>query len=233
MTSICIIPARGGSTRIKNKNTREFLGKPVLAYSIEAAEAAGIFDRITVNTEDDRIGGLVSQLGATFYKRPPELATDLVPMVDVILEQLETMQRKGLTYDAVCMVYACAPLITPKLLIDGYNRIELGYDVVFPIVEGPHIENTMFIRNQRLLNRFPEYENENSQLWTDAYYHAGMFFWARVDSLEGARSFNLPNRWGVIVPAHRAQDIDTPEDWALAEMKYKAAHSVSIGDGGA
>lgn len=222
MTAVCIIPARAGSVRIKGKNTREFLGKPVLQYSIEAARASGLFDRIFVNSEDDGIGSLAAKLGATFYRRPVGLASDLSTMAEVVCEQLESMRAKGGEWEAMCMLYACAPLVTPKMLIDGLGKLEAGYDVVFPIVPGPHVENSLFIKAGRLMNRYPEHEGENSQLWTDAYWSAGAFYWARTAALLESGSFDLGRRWGLVMHPAEMQDIDVPEDWTLAEAKYKA-----------
>lgn len=224
VTAICIIPARAGSRRIKDKNTRDFCGKPIIAYSIETAKASGLFDRVFVNTEDERIGGLAAKLGVTYYQRPPELASELTTMAEVVCEQLETCRSKGGDWEAVCMLYACAPLVTPTMLVDGARKLQQGYEVVFPIVPGPHVEASLFIRGGKLLNRFPEHEGENSQLWVDAYWSGGAFYWARIDTLLEARSFDLPRRWGLVIDPREAQDIDTPADWLLAEAKYRARH---------
>lgn len=221
MRSLAVIPARGGSRRIPYKNIRPFFDKPVIDYTIEAAKTTGLFERMIVSTDDNRIGGHVSKLGCIYYKRPAELALDHVPMVDVVIDVLRAEGSAGLQYDYVCMLYACSPFIKSESIVEGYKLLGKGFDVACPVFRGPHLERALLRRGDRMLSRFPEYDEERSNMWPDSYYHAGQFFWARRTTLLVHHTFMQENMAGVIIPEPEAVDIDEPEDWGLAEFKYQ------------
>lgn len=219
MRSICIIPAKAHSERIPNKNIRDFCGQPIIKYSIDVALASGLFQKVVVSTDSDKIGTLIAKYGAIYHKRPGGLAEASAPMVDVVLETLAHHSQDN--YDYVCMLYPCAPFVTVEQLVHGQDRLAMGYDLCFPIFRGPHVEQSMIIQNDKLIMRYPEHLNEPSQIWPESYLHAGMWFWAEIDSLCKRRSFVSDRMWGEILPWYLVQDIDTEEDWIMAEIKYK------------
>lgn len=223
--NLCVIPAKKISQRIIGKNTRSFLGKPIIQYSIEIAKASGLFERIVVSSDSDDIGGLATKFEAIYHKRPLELTLPNTPMADVVIDALAGQSLNG-EYENICMLYPCAPLVTVRQLVHGLDKLKDGYDLVFPIYHGPHPEQSMIIQNRRLMMRYPEYEGENSQIWIDTYFHAGMWFWAEVKSLEHRQSFVSEKMYGVILPEYEVQDIDTEEDWKMAEIKYRYIHNL-------
>ena len=113
MKTVAIITARGGSKRIPGKNIREFLGKPILAYSIEAALASGQFDEVMVSTDDRQIADIAAAYGAAvpFY-RSEKTSGDFATTTDVLLEVLEEYDRRGVHFEAACCIYPTAPFVT-------------------------------------------------------------------------------------------------------------------------
>lgn len=222
MKNICIIPARAGSRRIPNKNIKPFLGKPVICYSIQAAQDTGLFERVVVSTDSDEIGSLAAQAGAIYYKRKPELCWDSTPMVEVVLDVLESLCTSALEYEFVCMVYACAPLIRSERISEGFRIMREGYSSCFPVYRDKPIERTLLIRDGRVFSRFPEFDTKPSNDWPECYQHAGQFFWGRIPMLMIERCWMMANAAAILLSPREAQDIDELEDWEQAEMKYKA-----------
>lgn len=220
--NIAVIPARGGSKRIPGKNLRPFMGKPIIDYSIEVAHKSGLFDRVVVSTDDSRIGGHVSHRKCIYYKRSAELSQDSVSMVDVVIDVLRAQGAEGIQYDYVCMMYACAPFMRVETVVEGFKKLtQGGFDVVFPVFRGPAVERVLFPRGEKMVSRFPQYDEEPSNLWPASYFIAGQFFWARRTALIVNHTFMLDNRAGLVIPAAEAVDIDEPEDWETAELKYR------------
>jgi len=221
MKNICVIPARGGSRRIPNKNIRKFYGKPVILYSIEAAQNTGLFERIVVSTDSDEIGSIAAKAGAVYFKRKPELCWDTAPMVEVVLNVLESHGLAAIHYDFICMVYACSPLIRAETISEAFRKMRDGYSAAFPVYPDKPIERTLLIRDGRVFSRFPEYDFEPSNDWPECYQHAGQFFWAHVPALMIERTWMMHNAAPLVLKAEEAVDIDTLADWERAEKMYK------------
>ena len=227
--NLCVIPAKKHSQRLPGKNRRSFLGKPIIQYSIDTALNSGIFDRIVVSSDCDEIGTMVAKMGAIYHRRSPELAMPDTPMVDVVLDVIHGKWVITPPYsyhtktdpEFVCMIYPCAPFVTVEQLVHGLDKLKEGFDVVFPVYKGPHPEGSFLIRDNRLVGRYPEHEDENSCLWPDAYYSAGSWYWAAVKTLEETRSFTAGLLYGIEVPGEEVQDIDDEADWTRAEIKYR------------
>src|SRR5690554_3236810 len=130
--SVAVIPARGGSKRIPRKNIREFAGKPMIAWSIEAALASGCFDRVIVSTDDEEIANVAIEWGAEVpFRRPAELSDDYTGTIPVIAHSISWMHEQGDNPGAVCCLYATAPFVQPQDLKDGYNALKNGQDIDF------------------------------------------------------------------------------------------------------
>jgi len=216
MASIAIIPARSGSKRIPDKNIREFCGQPIIKYSIDAARESGLFDRVIVSTDSDRIGAKVAGMGATYYKR--KHAEDEQPMKEAVAEVL--FDSRGL-YSHACVLYACAPFITAARLREGYDKLlEGGYHAVFPVWRGPDIERSLFMQDGRIRSRFPEHDQENNPGWPAAYYHCGAWFWLSVPLFLINETLVPDRSWGVVLDESECQEIDTEADWRAAEAKF-------------
>ena len=221
MPNICIIPARGGSRRIPDKNIREFCGRPIIHYSIEAAKQSGFFQRIIVSSDSEKIGAVAARAGGVFLKRRATLAGDDVPMAAVVIDVLNYYLAKGEPYEKVCMVYATAPFLTVPMIAEGYQKMA-GVDVSFAVFkESARAERQMVMLEGQLISRHPEFDNVNSNYWPETYQHAGLFFWADTAKLCEYRTLMLPRKAGVIVPSWACQDFDEPEDWEAAEIKYR------------
>lgn len=226
MKPLAIIPARGGSKRIPRKNIRPFAGKPLLAYSVEAAQASGCFSRVIVSTEDDEIAEVARRLGAEVpFMRSPQTADDHATLADVLVEVIHALEAANeVVPEVLCCLMATAPFITPQRLQEGHQLIEhTGADSVVPLVPfGFPIFRAVQVAEEGRFSMFwPEHYNTRSQDLPQAWHDAGQFYWSRVGILKASR--RLYNEHSVALPLKpwEAQDIDTEEDWRLAELKYQ------------
>lgn len=222
---IAIIPARGGSKRIPRKNIKEFCGKPMIAYSIEAALESGLFERVIVSTDDVEIASVAIEYGAEApFVRPENLSNDHCGTVPVIKHAIEWMISQGERPDAVCCIYATAPFVNKDDLISGSEQLyATGCDYAFSATSFPYpIQRALSIDRDMRVSMFnPELFNARSQELREAWHDAGQFYWGSCDAwLNEKPVFNSDAR-AVLLPRHRVQDIDTMEDWTLAEWSYK------------
>jgi pseudaminic acid cytidylyltransferase len=224
--NIAIIPARGGSKRIPGKNIKNFFGKPVIAHSIQAALASGVFDRVVVSTDSDEIASVAQEYGAEVpFLRPESLSNDYAATAPVIVHAMEWLLSQGIDFKYACCLYAAAPFVQSQFLMQGLDIMGLHncascYSVAsfpFPIMRG------LKINSAECLEMFwPEYEMVRSQELPEAYHDAGQFYWVeREKFMLEPRLYAIDSR-PVVIPRHFVQDIDTPEDWLRAEYMYKA-----------
>lgn len=221
--NIAIIPARGGSKRIPRKNIKDFFGKPVIAYSIEAAIDACCFDRIIVSTDDEEVADIAKNFGAEVpFIRPCDISDDYASTLDVISHAITELKLPDNTN--VCCIYATAPLISSEKLKEGlaiFSASKLDY--VFSATEFSYpIQRAFKLSNNSNVEMFqPEHFNSRSQDLEKAYHDAGQFYWGSSSAFLLKTSIFSSNSKPVILPTTQVQDIDTPEDWRLAEMLFK------------
>lgn len=224
MSVIAVIPARSGSKRIPHKNIKTFCGKPMMAYSIEAAKNAGIFDRIIVSTDSEKIASTAKELGAEIpFMRPRELADDQTGTDAVILHALKRLMEDAEKIDYICCIYATAPFVKAEYIIKGYNILrDNNATSCFSVTTYPFpIFRSLKINSQNRLEMFwPEYRETRSQDLPEAYHDAGQFYWANVKNYLKEKQFYSKDAVPVILPRYLVQDIDTPEDWETAEKMY-------------
>lgn len=224
--NVAIIPARGGSKRIPRKNIRMFCGKPMIAWSIEAALAAGCFDRVVVSTDDEEIADVAANAGADVpFLRPAALSDDYTGTVPVIRHAIEYLESQGQEVTLACCIYATAPFVQPDDLRAGLEKMqEPGVRYAFSVTSFPFpIQRAIRIQGSGAVEMFyPEHLNTRSQDLEEAFHDAGQFYWGCASSWrEGKPIFAIHSR-PVILPRHRVQDVDTLEDWERAEWLFKA-----------
>lgn len=221
---LAIIIARGGSKRIPRKNIRDFLGKPIIAYSIAAALNAECFNEVMVSTDDPEIAGIATKFGAKVpFFRSTATSDDFATTADVLAEVLMEYRNRGRDFDHACCLYPTAPFITSEKLRHGYRLLqETGADSVLPVVRFSYpIQRGLQIEDDRLSMFSPEYMNYRSQDLSPAYHDSGQFYFFRVESfLQNQRLFT-GNTVPMVIPETEVQDIDTEDDWQIAEMKYR------------
>ncbi|MDZ4796388.1 MAG: pseudaminic acid cytidylyltransferase [Bacteroidota bacterium] len=226
MRSIAIIPARGGSKRIPRKNIKEFLGKPIIAYSIEAALNSGLFDEVMVSTDDEEIALLSQQLGAQVpFLRSAENANDFATTVDVLIEVIGHYENAGKKYEYGCCLYPTVPFITSKLLEKAKKQIvKNGYDCVFPILPFTYpIQRALKLGSDGRIELFqPEFLTKRSQDLTPAFHDSGQFYWFSIPAVLEHKTLWTKNTGALTISEMDAHDIDNLEDWKIAEFKYKA-----------
>ena len=224
MKTVAIITARGGSKRIPGKNIREFLGKPILAYSIEAALASGQFDEVMVSTDDRQIADIAAAYGAAvpFY-RSEKTSGDFATTTDVLLEVLEEYDRRGVHFEAACCIYPTAPFVTGDKLEEAMHRLTCSdADTAIPVVGFSYPPQRALVeRGGRLIFNQPEYINSRSQDLETLYHDAGQFYAFKTDSLRVNGSIMRGNILPLVVSELEVQDIDNETDWKIAEMKYR------------
>ena len=224
MSKLAIIPARGGSKRIPGKNIRDFLGKPVIAYSINAAIRSNLFDEIMVSTDDDEIASISLKYGAKIpFMRSLKNSDDFATTMDVILEVTsEYRNRKNISFDSVCCIYPAAPLIRFNRLQEGFRLLsDNKYFCVHPVCpfSYPIWRGLEITEEGKTVMVWPEYSRSRSQDLKKVYYDAGQWYWYRTDKL--LNSEFVKNVYTIILNEYEVQDIDNLMDWKLAEMKYK------------
>jgi pseudaminic acid cytidylyltransferase len=223
MTNLAIIPARGGSKRIPRKNIKDFLGKPIIAYSIEAALTSGLFDEVMVSTDDEEIAEVARKYGAKVpFLRSKANADDFSTTIDVLKEvELTYKQKINKTFDFICCIYPTAPLISSKQLNQGFELIKKEkVEVVFPIVLFSYpIWRGVEIIEGKTQMVWPEYINSRSQDLKKVYHDAGQWYWYNPTKIR--QTLFTENTSSIILNEQEVQDIDTLIDWNLAEMKYK------------
>ena len=230
MKSIAIIPARGGSKRIPRKNIKSFCGKPIIAYSIEAALESNIFDEVMVSTDDKEIAEIASSYGAKVpFFRSPEMSSDTAMTVPVLLEVLGEYKKCGKEYDLVCCIYPTAPFINSARLCESMNKLEeCKADSVLPVVKYSYPpQRALIIRENKLKMVYPENYNVRSQDLEPIYHDAGQFYFLKIETLKNEQTLYCGYSIPIILPEVEVQDIDNEEDWNIAEMKYQILNKAS------
>lgn len=225
MNCLCVIPARGGSKRITDKNIRYFLGKPIIGYSIKAARETGLFESVVVSTDSEKIAAIAKGLGAQVpFLRPGDLADDMTGTDDVVRHCLKWFAENGNEPSYVCCLYATAPLVQPKAIKKGLQLLlESGAPSSFSVARFPYpIFRALKITQNGSLEMFwPEHRLDRSQDLPEAFHDAGQFYWADVAKIDDEPLFMRQGALPVELSGCMVQDIDTEEDWVLAEIKSK------------
>lgn len=225
MKRLAIIPARSGSKRLPGKNIRNFAGKPMLAWSVEAALASGLFDTVMVSTDSEEIAAIARAAGATVpFLRSPETSDDHAILMDVMAEVVACYEAQGEVYDRICCILATAPLLQSDSLISAYDLMEReGFDTVFPVVAFDYPIQRALRRDPegRTAMIQPEHYASRSQDLEPAYHDAALFFWMRREVCLAKQPVFAGKAGSFVIDAMQAQDIDTPVDWRLAELKMQ------------
>lgn len=228
MSKLCIIPARSGSKRILKKNIKPFLGKPIIAYAIEAALVSNLFDEVMVSTDDLDIAKIAKKYGATVpFLRSEKNANDYATTIDVIDEVITWYENNGKIFKTTCCLYATAPFVTDKTITSAYKiLINNQFDTVFPVMNFSFpIQRALKIDSNNKMKLFqPKHLNSRSQDLEKAYHDAGQFYWFYTDKIILNKKLWTDNTGVIVIKESEGQDIDTIEDWKLAEIKYKLLH---------
>lgn len=224
MKKVAIITARGGSKRIPRKNIKEFCGKPILAYSIQAALESGVFDTVMVSTDDEEIAEIAKKYGAEvpFY-RSEKTANDYATTADVILEVIEEYEKLGQFFDMVCCIYPTAPFLTADKLRDAVQKLENSdADTLIPVVTFSYpVQRALVIREEKLVFEYPEFMDSRSQDLEPHYHDVGQFYIMKTETFKESKKIMVGNILPFEISEMEVQDIDNQTDWEIAEMKYR------------
>lgn len=223
---LAVIPARGGSKRIPRKNIKSFCGKPMIAWSIEAAQRSNCFDSIIVSTDDAEIAEVAKHYGASVpFVRPAELSDDHTGTIPVIRHAIEWFSNSGQAVDEACCLYATAPFVSPDDIASGLAALDdVSVDYAFSVTSFEFaIQRAIRITDRDRVEMFDaDHFNTRSQDLEEAYHDAGQFYWGRAEAwLQERMIFGQRSR-PIVLPRYRVQDVDTPEDWIRAEWMFKA-----------
>lgn len=223
MKKIALIPARGGSKRIPNKNIKSFCGKPIIAYPISIALESALFDEVIVSTDSTQIAEVAREYGAKVpFMRPKELSDDFTPTAPVAQHAIDALNLHK--EDLLCVIYPTAPLLTQETLALGLNALIENPHKFFAFCAVTYDYNpyrSFCITNDEIEMLFPQHYLARSQDLAQVYHDAGQFYWGRVEVWRANLPIFAPHSSAIIVPNSQVQDIDTLEDWTLAEMKYR------------
>jgi pseudaminic acid cytidylyltransferase len=226
MSSLCIIPARGGSKRIPRKNINEFLGKPIISYSIQTALDSALFDEVMVSTDDNEIQDIALSYGASVpFIRSAECSNDTattMAVINEVVEQYHTLFNRA--FDYICCLYPTSPLTKVTHLKDGLFLLkQKEADCVFPIVpfSYPVWRGVQIIEGKTKMI-WKEYESCRSQDLPIVYHDAGQWYWLKKNRVDV--SLFTDNTRSIVLKEEEVQDIDTASDWTIAEMKYRLMH---------
>ena len=225
--NLAIITARGGSKRIPHKNIKSFVGKPIIAYSIEAALKSGVFDEVMVSTDDEEIARIALEYGAKVpFMRSDANAGDYASTDDVIMEVLKAYEERGERFERFCCIYPTAPFVTAERLKEAIEMLD-DTDSVNPVVEFSYPpQRGMIINNNNCLERqYPEYATGRSPDLRKIYHDAGQFYACRTEAFLKAGTTDVEKLSPLILSPLEVQDIDTIEDWEIAEIKYRRLHN--------
>jgi len=223
MRRLAIITARGGSKRIPRKNIKEFCGKPILAYSIEAALKSGVFDTVMVSTDDEEIARVAKEYGAEVpFMRSADNANDFATTKDVVREVLESYQKNGQEFDRLCCIYPTAPFVTAKGLESAMELLNTpGTQGAMPVVRFSFPpQRSLIIEEGSLRPKWPENTLKRSQDLEPMYHDAGQFYCLDVKSFLEQDTMVPAVTAPIVLSDLEVQDIDNEEDWKMAELKY-------------
>ena len=222
--NIAIIPARGGSKRIPRKNIKNFLGKPIIAYSIEAALKSKLFNEVMVSTDDEEIAEISKSYGAKVpFLRSKENSDDFATTTDVVLEVLDQYKLRNREFKYACCIYPTAPLIKFQKLRDGFNKLKSeNLNAVFPVVtfSYPIWRGLKLTKEGKCVMMWPENLNQRSQDLEKTYHDAGQWYWININKFKSDQKIFSDNTSCIILSETEVQDIDNLTDWKLAELKY-------------
>lgn len=224
MRKIAIIPARGGSKRIPKKNIKLFCGKPIIAYSIELALKSNIFDEVIVSTDDEEIALISQNYNAKVpFLRPKSLSLDTTPTLPVIIHAIQNLKLQ--IDDLVCCIYPTAPLLEAIHIKLGLQKLLDCHKDTY-VFSATEFETSPFRgfkidQNEEISMLFPQYSLTRSQDLENIYYDAGAFYWGSAEVFCNQRNILDDGSIGIVLPRMCIQDINTLEDWDIAEIKYK------------
>jgi len=223
---VAVIPARGGSKRIPNKNVKDFAGRPIIAHSIDAARNSGLFDRIIVSTDSDQIAEVAVAAGADVpFRRPAELSNDHAGTAPVIVHALDWLKQAGTPATYACCIYATAPFVRTEDLQRGLETLKTTNvtSVLSVTTFAFPIFRALKIGEDNSLSMFwPENRLKRSQDLPEAFHDAGQFYWVNAEKFMADPNLYSADALPVILPRYLVQDIDTLEDWETAEYMYRA-----------
>ena len=222
--AIAIITARGGSKRIPKKNIKEFCGKPIIAYSIEAALKSNLFDEVMVSTDSEEIAEVARKYGAKVpFMRSEKTSDDFATTTDVLIEVLDRYKGMGKNFDYMACIYPTAPFVTEEKLKNGFEILKReNASVVMPIVKFSYPPQRGYIcSNNRITMKWKENYTARSQDLEKLYHDAGQIYFYNVDNFLQVKGAIMDNIAPLIVDELEVQDIDDDTDWKLAELKYK------------
>ncbi len=225
MKTLAVITARGGSKRIPRKNMKSFCGSPIIHYSIRAALSSGIFDEVMVSTDDAEIAEIAKEAGAKVpFFRSSENANDFANTTDVLLEVLTQYREIGQEFDLACCIYPTAPFITAENLSEAKELIlEKDAQSLLSVVKFSFPPQRCVVMEGDFLRfKWPEYMFTRSQDLEPYYHDAGQFYFFRVVDFFEQKRLIMDKTVPYILPESQVQDIDTMEDWKIAEAKYQA-----------
>ncbi len=228
MKPIAIITARGGSKRIPRKNIKKFIGKPIIAYSIQACLDSGLFSQVIVSTDDAEIAKISKKYGAEVpFMSSKKNSDDHAGTEEVVMEVLTKLNQSNNGSDRYCVIYPTAPMLSKELLKRTYKEfVQKNSDALFTIAKFDYpVQRSLKLKNNLISFWMPKHEKSRSQDLQPHYHDVGQLYWIKTASFLKQKKLFMKKTFGHVIPGELVQDIDTPEDWKAAELKMKILKS--------
>lgn len=224
MKSLAIIPARGGSKRIPKKNIKDFLGKPIISYVIETVVKSGIFDEVMVSTDSSEIAEVALKYGARVpFMRSDKTSNDFSTTAEVLMEVISSYESKGIKIENACCIYPTAVLLNKNHLQEAFKNFEVqNFDTLISVLKFSYPPQRGLRENSGKLEMiWPENKSKRSQDLETYFHDAGQFYFFNVEKFKGNKELFTGNTGYLLLSEYEAQDIDNPDDWIMAELKYR------------
>ena len=220
--SLCIIPARGGSKRIRLKNIKNFCGKPIIVYSIKNAIKSKLFHKVIVSTDNKRIANISKRYGAEIHIRSSKLSDDKTDTPTVIRNVIKDLENKKLFYNKICCIYPTSIFTKPKQLILGYEKLNKNINYVFSAIKYDHpIHRSFYIKKGKINSVFTNMDKRRTQDLPQTFHDAGQFYFGWRNSWMKRKKIFLGNSKFLEISKFKSQDIDDIKDWKNAEIMWK------------
>ena len=219
--NIAIIPARKKSVRIKNKNIKIFMGKPIIYWSIKAAFQTKIFDKVIVSTEDKKISKIAKNCGAEIpFYRPRHLADGKTEIIDVVKHSIKWFKKNNIKIENVCCIFATAPLLNYKNIIKAFNILKKNdCDFVFPAtINSKYLTRSFYLKKNKIKMINDNFYHFRSQDLPSTYHDAGQFYWGKTRTWMKKKRIFAANSKILKIPSNESVDINTLQDWKQAKL---------------
>ena len=221
---VAIIPARGGSKRLKNKNIKKFYNKPIISYPINIALKCKIFDFVIVSTDSKNISVISKKYGANvFFKRPKSISNDTASTQKVIIHSIKWLEKNIKPVKYICCIYPATPLLKTSFIKKSFQKLKKGeWDFLISAIKYTNpIQKALYIKNQQAKFVTKKLYNKKGDKLQRYFHDAGQFYWGTKKGCQKKKMIENTKTTIYEIPKHFGVDINTQDDWNYLLKLYK------------